>query len=80
MAVQLVLHAQQADVGAQGHLAHTVAVEIKLVLLDVGKVLGHGQELLQSLGGGMCVCVCGGERAAGEASGERGGGEGGGRR
>lgn len=46
---QLVLHVQHLYVGSQSHLASAVAVEVKLVLLEVLKMLVHCQELLQSL-------------------------------
>jgi hypothetical protein len=52
--LQHVLQPQQPQVAAQRHLAHTVAVEVKLVLAEVAKVLGHAGVLLE----GLAKCSC----------------------
>ena len=47
--VQVILHLQHLHVGAQSHFAGAVAVEIKLVLLEVLKVFAYCQKLLERL-------------------------------
>lgn len=39
-----VLEAEEADVGAEGHLPDAVGVEVELVLLDVREVLQSGKD------------------------------------
>ena len=53
--VDRVLHAQHLHVRAQRHLAHTVCVEVELVLLEVVKVLDHRQQDLQRLRKGTAL-------------------------
>lgn len=44
-----VLHTQHLHIGAQGHLAQAVAVEVKLILTEVVKVLEDIVEHLEGL-------------------------------
>ena len=56
--VEVVFHAQHFHVCTQRHLAHAVAVEVELVLLEVLKVLHHRQQLLQRLRACTRVSMC----------------------
>ena len=46
---QHVLQLEQLYVGAQGHLAHAVRVEVKLVVCDLHKVLHQEESRRQKL-------------------------------